>query len=90
MSLISQPYSNCTTKKADLLRRFRIAREAIGPRWRSRMAAQYPFYDTRQGQLIMASATDALRHERYISVAKLEPLVIAMESILEPSTTPVS
>lgn len=88
MEIIEQPFNNRRRdlKKA-LLMRFLLAREKLGRNWRKKMAAEYPFYDTHQGGLIMTSARDAVGDVRYISIEKLEPLVVAMEVLAKKTTT---
>lgn len=82
MDTIKQPFAQSLVDKPALLKRFRDAREQLGARWKRAMARAYPYYDSREGELIMSAAADALRDERYISRDKLEALVIAMEALL--------
>ena len=83
MSTVKQPFAQSIIDKATLLSRFREARGRLGGRWKRTMAGTYPFYDSRDGELVMSAAADALRDERYISRDKLEALVIAMETLIE-------
>ncbi len=83
MDIVKQPFAQSVVDKTTLLGRFRDARGRLGGRWKKTMAGAYPFYDSRDGELVMSAAADALRDERYISRERLEALVIAMETLIE-------
>lgn len=77
------------TIKERLLSRFYAAKDVVGSRWRTILAENDPFFNTKIGGDYLASVTRAMYNPKLASPDRIERVTVALEKIANINAEPV-
>ncbi|PWJ55070.1 hypothetical protein CLV98_11591 [Dyadobacter jejuensis] len=80
--------STVSTIKERLLERFAHAKGQVGPGWKDQLAASYEYFNTRQGEAVMRSVSQAHSNPKRGHVDRIEMVTIALEKLANIQNTP--
>lgn len=78
------------TIKAQLISRFKNARDVVGKKWKTKLAAADPYFNTKAGTDDMSLTAQAINdHQRRGKVDRIKRVVLALEKLANIPHTPI-